>query len=79
LQCVSLQQTGASSRKAISKLWFRRNKDSGKIIDGTPDYAEDAVSDRLRRSGLRRIALMGAGLLAIVCMAMFAVARWFVT
>jgi hypothetical protein len=36
------------------------------------------MSDTLRRSGLRRTVLLGAGLLALVCMAMFAVARWFV-
>jgi hypothetical protein len=36
------------------------------------------MSDTLRRSGLWRTALLGTGLLALVCMAMFAVARWFV-
>jgi hypothetical protein len=36
------------------------------------------MSDTLRRRGLQRSALLGAGLLALVCMAVFAVARWFV-
>ena len=36
------------------------------------------MSDTLRRNGLRRTLLLGTGLLALVCMGMFAVARWFV-
>jgi len=36
------------------------------------------MGDTLRRSGLRRTALLGAGLLALACMAVFAAARWFV-
>jgi hypothetical protein len=36
------------------------------------------MSDTLRRAGLRRTVLMGSALLALVCMVMFAVARFFV-
>jgi hypothetical protein len=36
------------------------------------------MSDTLRRAGLRRTALIGSALLMLVCMVMFAVARFFV-
>jgi hypothetical protein len=37
------------------------------------------MSDTLRRNRLRRTALLGSALLTLVCMAVFAVARLFVT
>jgi hypothetical protein len=36
------------------------------------------MTDTLRRAGLRRTALMGSVLLMLVCMVMFALARFFV-
>jgi uncharacterized membrane protein YcjF (UPF0283 family) len=38
----------------------------------------DVMSDTLRRKKLRRTALLGSAMLALVCMAIFAVARLFV-
>jgi hypothetical protein len=39
---------------------------------------EEAMSDILRRKRLGRTALLGTALLALVCMALFGVARLFV-
>jgi hypothetical protein len=40
--------------------------------------SRDVMSDTLRRKKLRRTALLGSAMLALVCMAIFTVARLFV-